>query len=368
MIFGPSEYKERVKKIQISMETQGFNALVLQDINNIIYTSGYEPPGSGCAVIIPRDRDPTLLFSPLWELERAKGESWIEDIRASQIFHTDLSDFVEKEGIGKGKLGFDTYGTFPIAVQEELRKTLNGIQLASAANILNEIREVKSPLEISITREIAKINDKLDDAFFDILKEGKSEAEIHAELIYKLQLLGGRRIHVSMTTGFPNFWMHYKPYPRRLKRGDLVFCEIAPQYKGYWTETIRMAVVGKPVREYRDLFQIEMDALDHVIKDLKPGAIASDIYKSLLDMVGKTGIALMEYVDTMTHGAGLTLGDLPNIRYDTKDVVKEGQSLCIHPILVLPYIGSEFMVGEHAIVNKNGVEIITKRQRELIVV
>jgi Xaa-Pro aminopeptidase len=160
--------------------------------------------------------------------------------------------------------------------------------------------------------------------------------------------------------------MHFKPYPRKLKKGDLIFCEIAPQLNGYWTETVRMVVIGKLPREFRDLFEIEVAAMDLVIKALKPGAVAHDVYQSLMDFVHETKCTLMDYTDTMTHGGGLTLGELPAIRYDTNDIVKVGQSVCLHPILTFPYIGSEFMVGEHGIITEQGCKIITKRQTELI--
>ena len=363
MIFNTKEYEERIKKLRIEMEKNELDSIVLTDSSNLFYTSGSEIETG--ALILPMEKEPILVVTPKFQVEKIKNETWINDIRPVDKLYKDLTKIVKEAE--KKKLGFDALNSLPGVVREELQNNLE-VPLVDVGNILLKTRETKSQAEIQATKETAALNNKLDQVFFETAKEGISEKEIYTELIYALHQCGGERIHISMTTGFPNYWMHYKPYPRELKDGDLIFCEIAPQLKGYWTETLRMVVIGKLKREFRDLFEIEVAAVDHVIKELRPGAVSDEIYKSLLDFVHETKIALMDYTDTMTHGAGLTLSDLPNIRYDTKDTIKVGQSLCLHPILLFPYMGSEFMVGEHGIITENGCEIITKRQTELIAI
>jgi len=363
MPFDRKEYEDRILRLKAEMEKNGLDTMILTDASNIFYISGAEI--ERCALMLQLEDNPILMVTPKFQVERIEDETWISDIRPVNNLYKDITILAKEKP--KKKIGMDTLNSLPHILNNELQNNIGNL-LVDVGNILLKTREIKSPAEIQATKKTAELNTKLDQVFFETVREGIFEKEIYTELIYALQQNGGDRMHISMTTGFPNYWMHYKPYPRKLKKGDLIFCEIGTQLNGYWTETVRMIAIGNPSREFKDLFEIEIAAINHIIKEFKPGAVADEIYRSLLDFVHETKMALMDYTDTMTHGAGLTLNDLPNIRHDTKDTIKVGQSLCIHPILLFPYIGSEFMIGEQGIITENGCEIVTKPQTELIIV
>lgn len=362
------EFKNRLCSVRRKMEEGGLEAAVLVKTDDVLYLSGFDA-GTGstsCALILAGGEEPVLLVTPAWEAQRVKASTWIGKVHGVSGIAYGLNEL--HGGLAKGRVGLDNMNGLACEAADELAAVYDPWPFVDFGRPMLQVREVKTPAEIERIRESAKLCDALSEVFFDILRPGIWEADIHAELIYALHKLGGTRMHISMTTGFPNYWMHYMPYPRKLKNGDLIFCEIAPQYKDQWTEAVRMAVVGKVTREYRDLFAIELDATKRLIDALVPGAVSSEIYKGTIELARQSGIAMMETVDTMVHGAGLTLGDLPNIRYDSADVIREGQSLCVHAIFLFPYIATEFMLGEHVIINNKGAELVTKMQTELVAV
>jgi Xaa-Pro dipeptidase len=71
-----------------------------------------------------------------------------------------------------------------------------------------------------------------------------------------------------------------------------------------------------------------------------------------------------QYTRTRGHGLGLWQSEPPIINEESKAVLKENMVMIVHPNTYMPGVGY-LALGESIVVTKDGVEILTKADREL---
>ena len=81
MPLGEAFYRRKVREIQTRMQDENYDGILLLNMANVIYASGFlhTPSERPIGFFIPESGDPTL-FVPLLEQENA-GDTWVGDIR-----------------------------------------------------------------------------------------------------------------------------------------------------------------------------------------------------------------------------------------------------------------------------------------------
>ena len=72
----------------------------------------------------------------------------------------------------------------------------------------------------------------------------------------------------------------------------------------------------------------------------------------------------VQYTRTRGHALGLWQSEPPVINEESKAVLKENQVMVVHPNTYMPGVGY-LVLGETVVVKKDGVEILTRADREL---
>ena len=376
------EFLSRIEKITPLLKEAGISTLVISGFRNfwrdfyVRYLTGYDLHGPIDLLIMPLDEEPTLLISEKSDLYRAKKVSWVEDIRYSSDFASDCNAVLKKHISKKRSIGFaggemmgiKGFNFIPADLYNGIRSSFPNADFVEATDILDKVRMIKSEREKELLRNTAKIAQAGCEALFRTAGEGISEREIFSEIWYAMQKNGAEDLHLSMTTGMPNFWIR-PPTERVLEEGDLIVAEICPRVEGYFIQTIKMAVVGEVKREYEDLFAIEKSALEAGLEQVKPGNKIKDIVNAANDIVKNSGIGTLDMGQGMIragHAGGIGLDESPPLTITNELEIQEDMSLIVHPVSFFPYIGSVFFIGDHTLVKSDGAEILTTHQEQLI--
>src|SRR5262245_36568512 len=90
--FPQAEYDRRVEKGRGDMAERGLDALLVTDVPNICYLSGYETfvPNNFACLILPGNGAPTLQV-PEFEIPGALLSGWVTDVRASRFNDPDAA-------------------------------------------------------------------------------------------------------------------------------------------------------------------------------------------------------------------------------------------------------------------------------------
>jgi Xaa-Pro aminopeptidase len=253
-----------------------------------------------------------------------------------------------------------------------LRSRLPHAEVHDLTPILDEIRAVKSPREIALIRRASELAGRGLIEAMKSTRPGVFEYQLDAAARYVF-LVGGARLegYRSITaSGTDNIWnMHYYRNTARLKDGDLVLMDFAPEYRYYTSDIARVwPVNGKYNAPQRELLQFVLDYRNAVMTRIRPGvtprAIRDEAKAAMADVFGRTKFSKSVYeraahrlVDTgggvFSHPVGMAVHDDGTY---TRGVLKPGQVFSIDPQLRV--------TEEHIYLRYEDVIVVTEKGYE----
>jgi len=130
---------------------------------------------------------------------------------------------------------------------------------------------------------------------------------------------------------------HGIPGPKVLKDGDILNIDVTVIVDGWFGDTSRMYVAGKPSRKAERLIQVTHDALFKGIEAVKPGNTFGDIGHAIQKFVEANRMSVVR--DFCGHGLGRVFHAPPNVLHygkpGTGAVLEEGMFFTIEPMVNL---------------------------------
>ncbi|HHV29022.1 MAG TPA: aminopeptidase P family protein [Clostridium sp.] len=350
---------------------------------NIYYFTGTMPEGM---LLIPREDDAVLWVRR--SFERAKDESLFPSIRPMNSYrdavgsYKDIPDtiYLETEFV-------------PFAMYQRFQKYFPFKNVKPLDMVVAKLRSVKSAYELEIMEQAGEVHKRvLEERVPEILQEGMSEAELATKL-YSIMVEEGHQgisrfsmFDTEMVIGHICFG-ESSIYPtsfngpggcyglspavpllgsreRRLKKGDLVFIDVACGVDGYHTDKTMTYMFGSPlpdgaVEEHKRCVDIQ----NKIASMLKPGEIPASIYKDIMDSLDTRFLEnFMGFgnrrVKFLGHGIGLQVDEMPVIAEGFNEPLREGMVLALEPKKGIENVG---MVGieNTFIVTEQGGKCIT---------
>ncbi len=236
--------------------------------------------------------------------------------------------------------------------------------------ILDDLRLVKSPREISLIRQASQLAGL---ALLEAMRStapGVMEYQLDAAARYVFQLNGARdEGYSSITAGGTNaWWGHYFHNSAALKDGDLVLMDYAPDYRYYTSDVTRMwPVNGKFSAAQLPLYEFIAAYRDALMRHIRPGLTADEIQdRTAADMakvIAQTKFAnanheraareALKFRGHLSHPVGMTVHDVGTYRTGP---LKPGQVFSIDPMLWVPEEKLYVRVEDVVVVTETGAE------------
>ncbi len=330
-------------------------------------------------------------------IDRALLESPLDNIRGMRSYR-DLKDVLPAD---LGLVGIDTRQTL-LSQFQSLKKHVKMAGPVAVDAALATVRSRKTPAELARMTEAGKQQHQLMHVVIpNLLQEGMSEAQLMAAVYTAMIDLGHH--------GVSRFSMHQVNFPvgqiafgtqslhphffdgpagmrglgaavsvtgsqdRKLKVGDLIYCDLAFGVDGYHTDKTQVYCFGGPVpqpvlqahRACRDLLRLARSLL-------MPGQSPSAVYRQLManKPEGVTG-HFMGYdsrpVRFLGHGVGLTVDEAPVLTDGFDQPLEAGMVLAVEPKIGLDGHG---MVGveETYVLTQQGPRCLTGGDEDIICV
>ncbi len=329
--------------------------------------------------------------------ERAREESPLNTIYpmesyrdAAQVIGSDLGDtFLETEIVTLGML-------------ERLKKYFNMRTISSLDRVALSVRSIKTLYELKWMEASGKRHHEfLRNTVPTLLREGISEADFVAEMFEKMVKQGYQGIsrfamfQTEMVVGQIGFGESsiyptnfdgpggaYGMYPavplvgsreRKLKKGDLVFVDIAFGINGYHSDKTQVYLFGgKPTKEMITAHRACIEVQNRLAELLKPEAIPSEIYNTVTSDLSEEfkenfmGFGTRQ-VKFLGHGVGLHIDELPIITGGFHAPLAENMVIALEPKKGIANVG---MVGveDTYVVTPQGGRCITGGGSDIIVI
>ena len=380
-----TELKNRMRSFRIRMDISNPEweiAIIFSKIN-LYYFTGTMQDGM---LIIPKNGEATFWIRRSYE--RALDESLFPSIESMNSFRD-----AAKSISGLPDTVYLETEVVPLALYQRLQKYFPFKNVKSVDAQICAVRAVKSKYELLLTREAGKIDQHLmEDIVPETLREGMSEVDLATEL-YSVIVEEGhdgvsrfRMFEVEMFLGnvcfgessiYPCYFNgpggYYGMSPavpligsrdRKLRKGDLVFIDAGCGVEGYNTDKTTTYMFGASLPQHAiDIHNKCVDIQNEAAEMLKPGAIPSEIYNTIMSNLDEEFIQnFMGFgkrkVKFIGHGVGLQFDETPVIAEGFDDPIQEGMVFALEPKKGIENIG---MVGieNTFIVTADGGECIT---------
>jgi Xaa-Pro dipeptidase len=242
------------------------------------------------ALVVPLDGDPRLVIFD-FELGRIEASSWLKDAVTFTSLQDPVAvaiDTIRASGLGRRSIGLEQrgIGVSPIAC-DRIRSALSDAQVSDAFGVVEGVRLVKSPAEISYMRRAAELTDVGVLAGYDAMRVGARDFEVAAAIMQAMYGAGSDTVCWGpiVASGYLAGAAHSSFDGRTLAAADTVFLELTGERRRYTAPLMRTAILGDPSPEQAKVAEVGAATVRTIIAEARPGRPASEVATAALDVV-----------------------------------------------------------------------------------
>ncbi len=353
-----------LERLKNRIAAEGLDAVLLMDSYNRHFATGFHS-SSGAVIVTPKDA---------WFITDSRYIEAAEEAAAGRynvLMHTAehpmnamIKAILAEQGVSRlggesSRLSHEEYTAF-----EELL----GIKMIGCQAMIDELRAVKNEEELAFMRKAQEITDDVFAYIITFIKPGMTERRVAAELVYQMMLRGANQVSFDpiVVAGHRSSMPHGVPSDNVIREGDFVTMDFGCLYNGYCSDMTRTVAVGYATEEMRKVYDTVLQAQLAGLAVSKAGVLGKDVDKAARDVIEAAG-----YGEYFGHGYGHCLGlevhESPNANPRGNVPMPEGCVCSAEPGIYLP---GKFgvRIEDTAIFRADGVEILTKSPKELIIV
>ncbi|WP_025784732.1 Xaa-Pro peptidase family protein [Sporosarcina sp. D27] len=340
--------------------------LVEKDLDALFVTSGYNrrymTGFTGTAGVAIISNDDAVFITDFRYMEQAADQ--IKDFRIVQHEKTIIEEVAQQvEQMKVKRLGFEkedlTFGMY------ELYKSKVTAELIPTAGLVEKLRIIKTPEELEVLKQAAKI---ADDAFTHIcgfIKAGMTELEVANELEFFMRKQGATSssFDTIVASGIRGALPHGVATDKKIETGELVTLDYGALYNGYISDITRTVAVGEPSEKMREIYEITLAAQKLAVEGIKPGMTGIQADAIARDHIASKGYG-EAFGHSTGHGIGLEVHEAPGLSFRSETVLEPNMTVTAEPGIYLPGIGG-VRIEDDLVITENGCERLTHCTKEL---
>ena len=384
--FERQEYQERLTKIRAEMRRRELELLVINDVANQHYITGYD----GWSFYTPQ----TVLVpvedgaEPVWlgrAMDAAGGllTAWMKPenvvgfpepyVQQADRHPMDwIAQWIVSKGWGGRRIGIEleAYYYSPKA-HARLVAGLPNATFVDADLLVNWIRSVKSPAEIGYLRKASRLAEAAVTAAYDAIAPGVRECDAIARI--QAAQVAGSADYAGDITALPPTILggenasapHIMWSDRRFGKDETIALELAGVCRRYTAGLARTMQLGKASPQVTETAKAVLEGMEAVLASIRPGVLAEDVELAWRGVIERYGLKKESRIgysigvayppDWGEHTISLRPGD--------KSVLQPGN--VIHSILGMWMDGWGIEVSETILVTATGAETLTNLPREI---
>lgn len=378
--FPAEEYEARLQNVRQAMVERSLDACLISVPENIYYLAGLDHFGFFAyhTLIVPREGE---LYLTTRAMERVTIEHQVN--RAHFVGYADGADpaqatigILRQMGLTGARLGVEKNSLFlPVRIAEDLMVGLPRVEWTDISGLVDELRQTKSPREQAYARQAAAVSDAMMAAAINTAGAGVNERDIAAEVHRAMILAGGE------PPGFGPFIRstrrlgeeHCTWTDHVLSAGEALFVELSGCVRRYHAPMGRLIFIGAAPPETRAIEQVCLDAFARVVKAIRPGVKAREVYQAWQDRVDEAGLAHYR-----RHHCGYLMGigfppswvggsEVIGLRHDSQVELRPGMTFHLMSWLMGSGRG-DYFVSDAALLTEDGCEVLTTVPQQVHIV
>ena len=378
MPFPPEELEARLANVRAEMAKRDLDGLLIASPENIYYLTGLDHWGFFAAHVLAVPRDGRMIL-----IARAMEGITVRNQVDNATFyghadHEEVSDYVLKAmidlGFRDGRVALEERCLFLTPRNAGLIKQgAPKAEWLDGSDLVDQLRLVKSALEMDYTRRAAKASDAGMMAAIEAIGDGATDYEVAGECHRAMCLAGSE---------YPGFGPFIRPTTRlgeehttwrgeTFRNGDAVFLELGAAYRKYQAPMGRMVYVGSAAKGVERTVEMAIEAMAAIAAAIVPGNQAGDAYAAWREVARTHGLSSYErhhcgylvgigFPPSWTGGSMVT-GLAPN----SELVMKIGMSYHLHSWFTDTDC-VDYFISNTGMLTENGCEILTSSTPETL--
>ena len=359
------EIEQRLGRTRELLQSSGLDALIafsssVDREGHVCYLSNHRirhpnvlsHVGLGYAALVCSAEGEGVLVSPMgYAPEEVVG---IDYAKTGWDMITELVAALGEQRLDDKRIGIAGMDVVPAEYYARLVAAVPRASFDDASDLLEGQRVTKSPEEVQMLREAARIADAGVKAGMTAVRQGLGHHELElvireaslkagAECVIRLRISSGTE---TSTLGTPMV------SDRKLEKGDLVYVCLSGWFRNYGFNVSRVTLVGDPTEEQRDYLDHAAQATEWMIAALKPGVQTEFVYTE------SRGRAIVP----IAHGIGLEICENPWVGLGQRPVLRPNMVLCVKPTVTSHGFGS-VTISETLVVTETGVDALSQCPR-----
>jgi Xaa-Pro aminopeptidase len=281
----------------------------------------------------------------------------IDAAKTGFVLVADILAALKEKRLDTGRIGIVGFDVVPAEYYETIKKAVGKATFEIANELIESMRLLKSPAEIELLRNAARVADAGLLAGMEASREGATGHDIELAVRLAAFQAGADFIpRVRVSTG-PRLQALNWPMAtaKKIAKGDFVYLDVIGWANGYGFDNSRIKVVDKPTDEQKDYLDHAVEATEWMIGLLKPGI--------------KLGLVMTlsreRQIVAFGHGIGLEICENPWLTPGPgKTAIQPNMVLCIEPNVVDRQFGS-MCIEDMVVITDTGVEVLNQCPRVL---
>ena len=278
----------------------------------------------------------SICFEPPWE--KTATEVLVQAIRES--------------GCEKGRIGIE-FNQVSKGVFEELQRQLPWVEWVDVWDLLLRMRAVKTPEEQRRLRDAFKVATEVYQAVIPAIRPGDTPYGIFLRELQETYVRGGTFLanHICFGSGdIANSPPPHKP----IKGGQVGTLDLIISTEDYQTDYGRVVCLGTPPKEFQEIYDTMMKAMELALRGAQPGRKVTDLFWEVAHFLEKHDLCLA--MGFAGHGTGLDVHEYPFINPTRgDDVLEVGMVPVLELYLELKDYGV-FVIENTGIITTEGFE------------
>jgi Xaa-Pro aminopeptidase len=313
-----TRFTSRLARIRAEMREAGVSALVVTSLPNVRYLCGFS--GSAGFVLVTPDACRLVVDFRYATAARAivdghpDLESAVAIVVPPRSYDETLVELLQDRRARRigieaahmsvlrfNRLSATLAGAAPTLLDSETPCPV----LVPTERLVERCRAVKDEDEVAVLREAGRRLAAVALEVPALVREGRSELEVAADIEAALRRHGFERpAFVTIVASGPNgAHPHARPGRRRMAAGEGVVLDFGGVYDGYCVDLSRTVAIGAPPAEIRRIHAAVAEAQAAAIAAVRPGVPASAVDAAAREVLDRYGLG-----DAFGHGTGHGLG------------------------------------------------------------
>ncbi len=176
---------------------------------------------------------------------------------------------------------------------KQVRERFPQVDLRDSSRLVWNQRKLKSPAELAIMREVARIGVKAHNALIQSTRPGVAEKALAAVFDFVSAQEGARGLayYTIIMSGKNHAYGHYHAHDRVLADGDFVILDAAPDYGNYHVDiSTTFPASGKFSPRQRELYEVALAVHQVALANYRPGTTLRAVGQKVDAMLKAKGL------------------------------------------------------------------------------